>query len=104
MSFDKILEKKGIDVTLIKVTDQNNYGYLDTQEQAEAIKAVVLPLKAEEIKFWTDVGITKASMKAFVNVELETGWQMEIDGKRYKIRAYENYQTYKKAILEAIND
>ncbi|RLI74768.1 hypothetical protein DRO97_05080 [Archaeoglobales archaeon] len=104
MSFDKILEKKGIDVLLIKITNQSNYGYLDGQEQTETIKAVVLPLKAEEIKFWGDVGIAKAAIKAFVNVDLETGWQMEIDGKRYSIRAYENYQSYKKAILEAVND
>jgi hypothetical protein len=102
LSFAKILEKKGVDVTLIKITEQDIDGYLEESEQAETIKAIVLPLKAEELRFWQEAGIAKASMKAYVNVELETGWQMEIDGKRYKIRAYENYPSYKKAILEEV--
>ncbi|WP_290597046.1 MULTISPECIES: hypothetical protein [unclassified Archaeoglobus] len=100
MSFAKILEKKGIDVTLIKVFEQDIDGYLEESEQVETIRAVILPLKSEELRFWQEAGITKASMKAYVDVELEIGWQMEIDGKRYIIRAYENYQSYRKAILE----
>ena len=102
MSFAKILEKKGINVTLVKIIEQDISGYLEESEQAETIKAVILPLKAEELRFWQEAGIDKATMKAYVDVELETGWQMEIDGKRYIIRAYENYNEYKKAILEEV--
>jgi len=102
MSFAKILEKKGINVKLLKIVEQEENGYLEELEQEETIKAVILPLKADELRFWQEAGITKASMKAYVNIELETGWQMEIDGKRYVIRAYENYNGYKKAILEEI--
>ena len=102
MSFAKILEKKGIDVKLLKIVEEEENGYLEELEQAEIIKAIVLPLKAEELRFWQEVGIAKASMKAYVNIELETGWQMEINGKRYVIRAYENYNEYKKAILQEI--
>ena len=63
---------------------------------------IILPLKSEERLFWQDAGISKAEMKAYTNVDLKTGWQIEIGGKRYTIRAYENHGTYKKAILEAV--
>lgn len=102
MSFKKILEKKGIDVTLIKKTKTVNQGYVDEQETAETIKTVVLPLKTEERKFWQEAGISKASLAAYTDQDLRTGWQIEVNGKRYTIRAYENYDVYKKAILEAV--
>lgn len=102
MSFDKILEKKGTDVTLIRITKTNNSGYLEETETAIATRAVVLPLKAEERRFWSDAGIAKAEMKVFLADDVKTGDLIEIDGKRYRIRAFENYGAYKKAIVEAV--
>lgn len=102
MSFESILEKKGREVNLIKITQVNDAGYISKQETAVAIKAIVLPLESGERLFWQDAGVTKASLKVFTDQELSTGWQIEIDGKRYVIRAYENYDVYKKAILEAV--
>ncbi len=102
LSFDKILEKKGIDVTLIHITRTNNNGYIEESETTIATKAVVLPLTAEELKFWVDAGITKASLKVYLADDIKTGDKIEIDGKRFLIRAFENYQTYKKAIVEAV--
>lgn len=102
MSFKSILEKNGRDVSLIQITQSNDTGYLTDQETVTTIKAIVLPLKSEERKFWQEVGITNASMKIFTDQELHTGWQVEINGKRYTIRAYENYDFYKKAILETV--
>ena len=84
---------------MAQITD---VGYISKQETTVTIKAVVLPLASEERKFWQEVGITKASLKVFTDQDLSTGWQIEIDGKRYTIRAYENYREYKKAILEAV--
>jgi len=100
LSFDKILEKKGIDVTLIRVTKTNNSGYLEESETTIATKAVVLPLTAEELRLWADAGITKASMKVYLADDIWTGDKIEINGKRFLIRAFENYQTYRKAIVE----
>ncbi len=84
---------------MAQITD---VGYISKQETTVTIKAVVLPLASEERQFWQEVGITMASLKVFTDQELSTGWQIEIDGKRYTIRAYENYGEYKKAILEAV--
>ena len=103
MSFAKILEKKGTDVNLIKITKTNNAGYLEESEEIIPMLAVILPLSKEEKLFWSNAGIVKAEMKAYTDQEVSTGWQVEIDGKRYKIRAYENYGEYKKLILEAIS-
>lgn len=102
MSFQKILEKKGVDVTLIRKVKSENQGYFEEQEETSTIRAVVLPLKTEERKFWQEIGITKVSLAAYTDAELQTGWQVEINGRRYTIRAYENYDSYKKAILEAV--
>jgi hypothetical protein len=84
------------------MTQISDAGYISKQETVVTIKAVVLPLTSEERKFWQEVGIRKASLKVFTDRELSTGWQIEIDGKRYTIRAYENYEKYRKAILEAV--
>jgi len=102
MSFERILENKGTLVNLIQKSKVNNQGYLEEQETVVQVKMIILPLKAGERQFWQEIGISKAEMKAYTNVDLKTGWQIEIDGKRYTIRAYENYGTYKKAILEAV--
>jgi len=101
MSFERILAKHGIDVNLIKIMQVDQNGYIEKQETVLQTKMIVLPLKAEERKFWQGVGITKATMKAYTNEEVETGWQVEINGVRYNIRAYENYGQHKKLILEA---
>lgn len=102
MSFAKILEKKGREVSLIQATKTNESGYLSRQETVKTIKAIILPLSSNEIVFWQNAGVSRASMKMFTDAELKTGWQVEIDGKRYTIRAYEDYEVYKKAILEAV--
>lgn len=102
MSFKKILEKKGVDVTLIRKVKSKNQGYFEEQEETSTIRAVVLPLKTEERKFWQEIGISKASFAAYTDQELHTGWQVEYNGERYLIRAYEDYGQYKKAILEAV--
>lgn len=103
MSFAKILEKKGIYVKLIRITKTNEHGYLTESEEITQVKMVILPLSKEEKLFWSNAGIVKAEMKAFTDQDVRTGWQVEINGKRYKIRAYENYGEYKKLILEAIS-
>ncbi|AIY89895.1 hypothetical protein [Geoglobus acetivorans] len=102
MSFEKILENKGTLVNLIQISKVDNQGYLEVQETVVQAKMIILPLKSEERQFWQEIGISKAEMKAYTDVDLKTGWQVEVDGKRYTIRAYENYGTYKKAILEAM--
>lgn len=102
MSFEKILAKKGKTVLLVKVTKHSQDGYITEREEVEEVEAIVLPLTAEERKFWDDVGITKASLKLYTTADVKTGWLVEIDGMRLKIRAVEKYQLYKKAILEAI--
>jgi len=102
MSFKGIIEKNGREISLIQITKTNESGYISRQETVTTIKAIILPLKSDEIIFWQSAGVNRASMKMFTDAELNTGWQIEIDGKRYTIKAYENYDVYKKAILEAV--
>ena len=102
MSFQKILEKKGVDITLIRKMRSANQGYLEEQEETVTVRAVILPLKTEERKFWQEIGISKASFAAYTDQEMKTGWQVEIDGKKYTVRAYEDFGQYRKAILEAV--
>lgn len=101
MSFTTILDKKGRVVKLIKITRSNKNGYVETSEKSQNILALIFPLTQKELEFWTNAGIERAKLKAYVNVEVRTGDIIEVDGVRYLVRAYENWGYYLKLILES---
>jgi hypothetical protein len=112
MSFEQILEKRGYPVQIIKVQELNNNGIIERVE-SELIqtKAIVQPLGKEELKYWNDLGFAKAQLKAYFKHDenIEIGDIVEIDGKRYHVKTFENHTAtgingYKVAILGEEHD
>lgn len=94
MSFEKILEKRGVAVKIVKIQEVNNNGIIErTESEQIQTKAIVQPLENEDIKYWNDVGITKAQLKAYFkpNEDIEIGDIVEIGGKRYYVKTFENH-------------
>jgi len=107
MSFEQILEKCGYPVQIIKVLEQNVNGIIErTESEQIQTKAIIQPLSKEEMTYWKDLGFAKAQLKAYFkpNESIDVGDIVEIDGKRYHVKTFENHTAtgingYKVAIL-----
>ncbi|RLI81338.1 hypothetical protein DRP04_06350 [Archaeoglobales archaeon] len=107
MSFEKILEKRGIPIQIVKIETVNNNGILEKSEVSTVdTKAIIQPLKHEEIKYWNDLGYSKAQMKAYFkqDEDIDINDVIVVDGKRFVIKTFENHTAtridgYKVAIL-----
>ena len=107
MSFEKILEKRGVAVKIVKIQEFNNNGIIEqTESEQIQTKALVQPISKEELIYWKDLGFAKAQLKAYFKPDenIEIGDIVEIDGKRYHVKTFENHTAvgingYKVAIL-----
>ena len=107
MSFEKILEKRGVAVKIVKIQKQNVEGIIEPVEtDIIETKALVQPISKEELIYWKDLGFAKAQIKAYFKPDenIEIGDIVEIDGKRYHVKTFENHTAigingYKVAIL-----
>ena len=107
MSFEKILEKRGVAVKIVKIQEFNNNGIIErTESEQIQTKAIIQPLSKEELIYWKDLGFAKAQLKAYFKPDenIEIGDIVEIDGKRYHVKTFENHTAtgingYKVAIL-----
>ena len=107
MSFEKILEKRGYPVQIIKMQEQNVNGIIERAESEQIqTKAIIQPLNHEELKYWNDLGFAKAQLKAYFKAteEIGIGDIVIVDNRRYHVKTLENHTAtgingYKVAIL-----
>ncbi|ADB58543.1 hypothetical protein [Archaeoglobus profundus] len=112
MSFEHILEKRGYPVQIIKIQEVNNNGIIQrTESDPIQTKAIVQSLSKEELTYWRDLGYAKVQLKAYFRPDesIDVGDMVEIDGKRYHIKTFENHTAvgingYKVAILGEEHD
>ena len=72
MGFEEILRKRGISVQIVKIDMLNNNGILEKSEVSIVdTKAIIQPLRHEEIRYWNDLGYSKAQMKAYFKEDWE---------------------------------
>lgn len=107
MGFEEILRKRGISVQIVKIDMLNNNGILEKSEVLTVdTKAIIQPLRHEEIRYWNDLGYSKAQMKAYLkeDEDIDVNDVIVVNGKRFVIKTFENHTTtgingYKVAIL-----
>jgi len=107
MGFEEILRKRGISVQIVKIDMLNNNGILEKSEVSIVdTKAIIQPLRHEEIRYWNDLGYSKAQMKAYFkeDEDIDVNDVIVVNGKRFVIKTFENHTTtgingYKVAIL-----
>ncbi len=102
MSFEKILNKAGIDVTLRKVSNTETDGYLSQTTQDIQIKAIVLPLSSTERSYWPDAGTIQGELKAYVlkETDVKVGDILVVQGFDCEVREVLEYSAFKKLILK----
>ena len=111
MSFEQILEKCGYPVRIIKIEEVDDFIPDRVESETIQTKAIVQPLKHEELKYWKDLGFTKAQLKAYFKSteEINIGDIVIIDGRRYRVKTFKNHTAmgingYKVVILGEEHD
>ena len=105
MSFNKILARRGTEISQIEITRTNVGGYIDTSENTTIVNAMIQPLSSEERLFWSEAGIKKAALKLFVDSGMNVGDKVTINSEDYKVIAADSHEDakitgYTKVIVE----